>query len=168
MATIRIGTVGRPHGLRGEVSVHDCSLDADELLSTGSVTWRGRDGAEQTLTIDATRALPARLLAHFRGVDTPDAARALGLGELHVDRDRLPDPGPGVAYAFQLIGLEVRTVDGRRLGVLESILPTGAHPVYVIQGEREWLVPATPEVVRRVDLAAREITVELPAGLEDV
>src|SRR5205085_691985 len=103
-----------------------------------------------------------------RGVDTPAAARAIGLGELLVDSARLPDPGPGVVYAFQMVGLEVETDDGRRLGVLESVVQTGANPVYIVQGEREWLIPATAEVIRNVDLERRIVTVRLPPGLEDV
>ena len=73
-----------------------------------------------------------------------------------------------MAYTFQLIGLEVRTAAGRRLGLLEEVISTGANPVYVGRGEREWLVPAVPGVVQHMDLAARTLTVELPAGLEDL
>ena len=88
--------------------------------------------------------------------------------ELLVERERLPDPGPGVAYTFQLIGLSVRTADGRVLGTLEDVIATGANPVYVVRGEREWLVPASPGVVQHVDMEARTIIVVLPAGLEDL
>ncbi len=168
MASVRIGRIGRAHGLRGEVTIDDCSLTADELLLLGRITWSGRGGEQRTLTLEGVRPGPGRLLARFRGIDDRDRARELGLGELSVDSERLPDPGPGVAYAFQLVGLTVETEQGRRLGVLESVLPTGANPVYVVQGEREWMVPATPEVVRRVDLARGVITIALPAGLEDL
>jgi 16S rRNA processing protein RimM len=168
MASVRIGRIGRAHGLNGEVTLDDCDLTAEELSLLGSVTWRGRGGDERTLAVQAVRPVLGRLLVHFRGIDDRDRARELGLGELSADSERLPDPGPGMAYAFQLIGLAVETEDGRRLGVLESVLSTGANPVYVVQGEREWLVPATPEVVRRVDLTGGVITVALPAGLEDL
>jgi len=84
------------------------------------------------------------------------------------DADRLPDPGPGVAYTFQLIGLSIATEDGRALGTLVEIIRTGAHPVYVVRGDKELLVPATPEVVKNVDLAAGVITVALPLGLEEL
>ena len=85
-----------------------------------------------------------------------------------MERERLPDPGPGVAYTFQLLGLRVETDEGRMLGTLEDIIQTGAHPVYVVRGERELMIPAAPEVLKRVDLAAGVITVVLPAGLEDL
>ena len=168
MASVRIGRIGRPHGLGGEVALDDCDLTADELRALGSVAWRGRGGNERALVVESVRPVHGRLLVHFRGIDDRDQARELVLGELVVEPERLPDPGPGVAYAFQLVGLTVETEQGKRLGVLESVLPTGANAVYVVQGEREWMVPATPEVVRSVDLARRVITVALPAGLEDL
>jgi len=67
-----------------------------------------------------------------------------------------------------LIGLRVETMEGRVLGVLDDIIPSGAHPVYVVRGERELLVPAAPHVLKQVDLEHGVIRVELPAGLEDL
>ena len=40
--------------------------------------------------------------------------------------------------------------------------------MYIVRGEREWLIPATEHVLRKVDLAKGVITVVLPAGLEDL
>jgi 16S rRNA processing protein RimM len=168
MPAVRIGWIGRAHGIHGETTLEDCALSPAELLGIREFTWRGRDGGTLPLALAAARAAHARLIVRFEGVEDRDAAAALGLGELLADTRRLPDPGPGMAYAFQLIGLAVDTVEGRRLGRLETILPTGANRVFVVQGEREWLVPATDDVVRRVDLEAGVITVALPEGLEDL
>ena len=168
MAGVRIGRVGRAHGLRGEVTIVDCDLTAEELQALGSVTWLARGQDERTLAIEAVRPMVGRLLVRFRGVDDRERARELSMGELSTEAERLPDPGPGMAYTFQLVGLAVETHDGRRLGALESVLLTGANPVYVVQGEREWMIPATPDVVRRVDLERGVITVALPAGLEEL
>ena len=168
MASVRIGRVGRPHGMRGELLIDQCSLTPAELLGMREVAWRGNQGEERALVIESAKPMPARIIVKFQGIDFRDQARDLVLGELRVDTAMLPDPGPGVAYAFQLVGLAVETVEGRKLGALESVIATGAHPVYVVQGEREWLIPANPEVVRRVDLERGLITVALPAGLEDI
>jgi 16S rRNA processing protein RimM len=52
-----------------------------------------------------------------------------------------------------LIGLAVRTPDGRELGRVERLLETGANDVLVLRGEgRERLVPFIEAVVREVDL----------------
>jgi len=143
-------------------------LTPRELAQVQTFTWRGRDGTERSLSFEEARPFSTSLLVRFAGIDSREKARALTLGELLAPRERLPDPGPGVAWAFQLVGLEVRTVEGRRLGVLERVMESGAHPIYVVRGEKEILIPAAPEIVRRVDLDQGHITVALPAGLEEL
>jgi len=168
MELVRIGRLGRAHGVHGELTLEGSALSALELHAIKRFTWRGGGGATLALTLETARPAHDRVLVRFAGYADRDRARELAAGELLAERERLPDPGPGLAYTFQLIGLEVRTVAGRRLGTLEEVISTGANPVYVVRGEREWLVPAAPGVVQQVDLAARTLTVELPAGLEDL
>ncbi len=168
MAQVVVGRVGRAHGVRGEVALADCPLTPLELHDIKRFTWRGRDGEERPLELATARPANVRLLVRFRGIESRDGASELTNGELLAESETLPDAGPGTAYVFQLVGLAVETAEGRRLGTLESIILTGAHPVYVVQGEREWLIPASPEVLQNVDLAAGRITVTLPPGLEEI
>ena len=168
MRLVRIGRLGRPHGLNGELALDSAGLAASELLAIGEFTWRGKKGESRALKIHAVRSAIPRMLVRFAGVDSRARAAELVNGELLVEEEKLPDPGPGMAYTFQLIGLDVTTEDGRRLGSLEEIIATGANPVYVVRGEREILIPATAEVLKRVDLETRTITVSLPAGLEEI
>src|SRR5262249_35791939 len=141
-----------------------------ELHSVKTFEWRGRDGATRPLTLVTARPARAWAILKFDGIGDRETAAKLTLGELWVDSERLPDPGPGVAYTFQLIGLRVATEDGRAPGVLDQMIGTGAHPVYVVRGDgdKELLVPATAEVVKHVDFAGGLITVALPAGLEEL
>jgi 16S rRNA processing protein RimM len=108
------------------------------------------------------------MLVRFEGIASREAAAALVNGTLWSEEAALPDPGPGVAYAFQLVGLAVETAEGRALGTLEAVITTAANPIYVVRGERELLIPAAPGVVQRVDLAAGRVVVSLPPGLEDL
>ena len=144
------------------------SLTPEELRQVGSFVWRGRKGEQLPLVLEGVRTMPSHLLCAFAGYHNRSGASTLTLGELLAEASRLPDPGPDVAYTFQLIGLAVQTDDGRALGTLTDVIPTGAHPVYVVRGERELLIPANPEVLRGVDLGAGVITVALPKGLEDL
>ncbi len=168
MPLVSIGRLGRPHGVRGELLLDGSSLTPDELTALRSYTWRAKDGSTRALVLESARPNNQRIIVHFAGVTDRDQAATLVNGLLLTEQSALPDPGPGVAYTFQLIGLEVREAGGRVLGALEDIVKTGAHPIYVVKGEREWLIPAAPEVVLRVDLATRTITVALPAGLEEL
>jgi 16S rRNA processing protein RimM len=168
MDLVRIGRLRRPHGLRGELVLEGASLTPAELQAVGSFTWRGRDGASRRLVLEEVRGGPERLLVRFQGFEDRDQAARLGAGELLAERSRIPDPGPGVAYTFQLVGLRVVEEDGRELGVLTDVLRSGAHPIYVVRGPRELLIPAVEPVVRRVDLEAGVMVVALPRGLEEL
>jgi 16S rRNA processing protein RimM len=167
MNPVRIGRIGRPHGLGGEVALDGASLDAAELMKVRTFLWKGRDG-ERTLKLLRVRDAVPRPLLRFDGIASRESASALVNGELWVDREQLPDPGPGVAYTFQLIGCRVVREDGSALGVLEEVWNTGAHPIYVVRGEREWLLPAHAGVVLHADLKAGVITVRPPAGIEEI
>jgi 16S rRNA processing protein RimM len=165
---VTLGRLGRPHGLAGELAFDTGALEPRELIELREFRWLGARGQTRALTLAGARAVLPRMLVRFDGVNSRAAASELVNGELQIERARLPDPGPGVAWTFQLIGCEVRTVEGRILGTLESIMPPGAHPIYVVRGEREWMIPVVTNVVRNVDLTAGVITVALPAGLEDI
>ena len=167
MSLVLVGRIGRPHGVKGEV-ILEADLTANDLHAVKRFTWRGRQGETRELTLRTARPTHDRLLLGFDGVRNREEAAALTLGQLWAEDSLLPDPGPGTAYQFQLIGLRVVESSGRDLGVIEQVIQTAAHAVYVVQGERELLIPATEEVVRNVDLAAGIVTVTLPAGLEDL
>lgn len=174
MSLIEIGVLGRPHGVQGEQYLHPCTLTADELRALKRFTWRGRDGATRTLQLIAARLAHDRMLVRFGGVHDRDRAAELTLGRLLVERERLPDPGPGAAYNFQLVGLEVVTEEGRAVGTVTDIWTTPAHPVLVVHApgtdprgsDGEILVPAIEHFVRGVDLEARRVTVRLLPGME--
>jgi 16S rRNA processing protein RimM len=150
------------------VTLDGSSLTPEELLELREFVWRGRGGATHALTLATARPMNARLLVCFQGCTKRDHAAALTNGELLAERTKLPDPGPVAAYTFQLIGLRVETEEGRVLGELADIVNTGAHPIYVVRGERELLVPAAPGVLKRVSLTEGVIVVALPAGLEEL
>jgi 16S rRNA processing protein RimM len=165
---VRIGRLGKPHGVQGELNLGDVSLSPLELHAVKRFTWRRAGVPERTLTLVAVRPAVPRLLVRFEGVTQREQAAELVNGELWVPPALLPDPGPGTAYTFQLIGLRVETADGRFLGVLEDVITTAGHPIYQVRGERELLVPGAPGVVRSMDLAAGRMVVDLPPGLEEL
>ena len=86
--------------------------------------------------------------------------------KLLLPRDLL-DVLPEDEYYWQdIIGLDVYTPEGRHLGRIESIFPTGSNDVYVCRGDDgEILIPAIADAIVRIDLASRRITVKLLEGL---
>jgi 16S rRNA processing protein RimM len=167
MDLVRIGQLGRAHGLRGEIALDGCSLTAEELERVRTFTWK-RSGVERAVVLREARPIHGRVLVQFEGIAAREQAAELTLGTLWAERTRLPASGPGEAYTFELVGLRVVDEAGRDLGVLADVMRTGAHPIWVVRGEREILVPATDPFIRNVDLDSGVITVALPPGLESL
>ena len=149
--------------------VDQIALDPDELGAMGPLEWRGRGDDRRTLSLREARLTHARMLVRFTGVSSREKATELTNGELWGEAMKLPDPGPGVVYTFLLVGLRVVEETGRELGVLKDVVTSTAQPLYLVEFEgRERLYPGIPPFVKHVDLAAGVITMELPAGFEEL
>jgi len=111
----------------------------------------------------ARRRHHEKLLLGFEGVATPEAARELvgaeifgEAGEIVLGKDEYLDA--------DLIGLRLIDPAGGDLGTVASVRHFPAQDCLVV-GERGALVPMVKAFIKRVDLVARTIDVELPEGL---
>lgn len=158
-----VGIVRGARGLAGELRVEPTGDDPGRLCRLERV-FVGREVVHRRVL--AAREAGRGVLLRLEGILTREDAEALRGAPLFIRRDELEPPGPGEYYVADLVGMEVFTESGQPLGVLEEVWHPGANDVYVVRGGREWLIPATREVVLEVDLAARRMKVRLLPGLE--
>lgn len=157
-----IGRVAGLFGVKGWVRVHSYTRPAGDILKYRE--WLVGDGADaQRLSLSEGRTHGAGLLARLEGFEDRDRARELVGRAIGIDRSELPPLPPGEYYWCDLEGLSVVNGEGRPLGRVDRLLETGANDVLVIKGDRERLVPYTPEVVRRIDLEAGVMEVDWDA-----
>jgi len=107
-----VGRVGRPHGVRGEVSV-EVRTDEPALRFAVGAVLRPTRGQRRSLTVRTVRPHGDRLLVTFADITDRTAAESLRGAELVVDVE--PDTRPDDAEEFydrQLIGLRVRRSGG--------------------------------------------------------
>jgi 16S rRNA processing protein RimM len=143
--------------------------DSDTLYHVRqiSIDQPGGDTREYRL-LHAERINRSTIRVTLEGLDDPDAAEALRGASVSVLTSDLPAKAPGEFYHYEAIGCEVATTDGRRLGVIEEVLATGANDVWVVRdGATEVLVPVIDNVVKAMDFGARRIVVEVVPGLLD-
>ena len=133
------------------------------------------------LTIESSRRHHDRLIVRFHGVADRDAAEALRGTELLVDvSDELGAPagdGDGAAdgaadggswFVLELVGCDVVDPQGTGLGTVRAVMPSPAHDLLLVDHDGvEVLVPFVREIVPDVDVAARRVVVDAPAGLFD-
>jgi len=163
-AFLAIGKLRRPHGVHGEVLM-DVLTDFPERIKAGITVFVGPQYEEQTIC--SVRSNAGTMLIAFEGFATLEAVSVMRNQYIYVgaaDRPPLPD---GEYYHHQLIGLQVVTDEGHKLGILSEILVNAANDVYVVQpeGGPEILLPAIESVILDINLQQGEIRVHLLAGL---
>ena len=157
------------HGLRGALRVRPDNPDSETLEQVRRVFLEDPAGVvREYRLLRADRINRAVIRVMLEGIDDPGAAAALRGTTIAVALADLPAKAPGEFYHYEAIGCEVATTDGRRLGVIEEVIATGANDVWVVRdGNVEVLVPVIENVVKSIDLGTRRMVVEAVPGLLD-
>ncbi|WP_235737594.1 ribosome maturation factor RimM [Nocardioides alcanivorans] len=167
-----VGRIGKPHGIRGEVTVDVRTDEPERRFAVGNVL-RGAPPKGSALkggpvTVRSTRWHQGTLLATFEGIPDRNAAEAFRGTVLHatIATDETPDD-PEEFYDHQLIGLTVHDLDGAELGTVASLVHGGAQDLLVVRTPegREALVPFVQALVPEVDLDAGRVVVADRPGL---
>lgn len=168
---IECGRIGRVVGLRGEVLVAFNS-GASPVEKGGTLYIE--DAASQELSpleIAALRMQGRSCIVHFEGISTRNQAESIKGRRVFVARGHLPDLPKGHYYGFEIVGLEVFTVGGKKIGTVRGIMSAGHHDVYEVVGEgphaKEILVPAVDNVVKEIDIKNKRIIIDPLEGMLD-
>ncbi len=148
---VRIGKVGRPHGVDGAFFVEQPSDDP---------RW-WKTGARFLAA-----GVPVEVVAHRMSSGRPviKVEPAVERGTLlEVDRDDLPATADDEYYAFELVGLPVVEETGRSIGTVKAVEPGVANDV--LELDSGVLLPMVEDCIRRIDLDARLI--EVAQGFAD-
>jgi 16S rRNA processing protein RimM len=118
--------------------------------------WDARAAGHDVASRDCQRHdHQERVLVRFEGVDTIDAAEALGKAELRVSADTLAALPEGTYHHHDRVGCEVVAVDGTAIGVVEGVAGHRVASHLVVHGRRgEVLVPLAESICVGFDLEA--------------
>jgi len=161
-----VGRTGRPHGVRGAISIDVRTDEPDRRFVPGAVlvSSSGRE-----LTIESAVWHSGRLLVTFEGFADRTAVEELRGQELSVDRDDSEAPeDPEEFYDSALIDCQVFAGD-EALGRVVEVAHLPSQDLLVVHDEEgaEILVPFISAIVPVVDIAARRIEIDPPPGLLD-
>lgn len=156
--TLPVGVLGRPHGLRGQVTLRPHNASGQDLGRLSELILE-RNGVHEVRRIQAIRRGADGWLVTFVGVATRSDAELLTNIPVRVRRAALPPLDAGEFFVADTVGCQVFAEDGRRLGDVADVFWNGAHDVLLVKGEGEILIPAIAQFVRAVDVTARRVTV---------
>ncbi|MGM8211777.1 ribosome maturation factor RimM [Virgibacillus sp. W0430] len=164
-----IGKIVNTHGIKGEVKVKRIT-DFEERFSIGETVYvRDEKGNDMPLIIDGHRVHKQFDLLRFKEMDTINDVEKFKGSYLKVKEEQLKSLAENEYYYHEIIGCEVKTTTGEKLGIIESILSPGANDVWVVKqaNGKEALIPYIADVVKQVNVDDKVVIIELMEGLLD-
>lgn len=165
-----VGRVGKPHGVRGEVTVEVRTDDPDTRFAPGT-SLRTDPVDRGPLTVVEARPRSGGLVVAFEGVADRPGAEAIRGTVLVVDSADLPDLDvPDEWYDHELVGLAAVDPAGAPIGTVTDVVHSPAADLLVLRdGDgREHLVPFIAQMVPSVDVPGGRVVVDPPEGLFDL
>jgi len=163
---VTIGKILKPRGLRGELKIMLFAASPDRFVRLDWVYVESPSGSVHQRRVTRVRQHGRFFSLKLEGIDTIEEAEVLRNGFLLIDRSEVPPLPEGSFYVFELIGMEVRTETGRRIGEIQEVLELPANDVYVVRDEdRELLIPAVRDIVREIDTSSGVMVVDGRKGL---
>ena len=153
-----LGRVGAPFGVQGWVRVDSFTDPPESIASHGSLGIGSR--GERRAVVEWKRVGRGQIALRLEGMTNPEDARQLTGEQVWVGRDELRELPPREYYRDDLVGLEAVNREGVSLGVVDGFIDLPAHPVVVLRGERERLVPLVGERLIKVDLEAGRVVLD--------
>lgn len=159
------GEIVKTRGLRGCVKALSFLESPDVFDRLDFVYVEAKSGKTSRYSIKKINFAGKILFLDLDGISDVDKAQELVGSKLMMPRDLLGELQDDEYFWQDIIGLDVYSPEGRHLGKIESIFPTGSNDVYVCRGgEREILIPAIADAIERIDLQGRKIIIKSLEG----
>ena len=159
MTFIPAGKFTTTHGIKGELKA-EIYLDSAAFLKSFKRIYI--ESKEYNLI--SVKSLKNYAIVGLEGIEDINSAMEFKGLEFSVNRDDAKLK-KGKFFLADLIGFEVIDKDGYGLGSVNEFFENPAHPIMVVKGENEHMIPAIPEFIKEIDADNRLITVELLEGM---
>ena len=153
---IEAGEIVTTHGVRGEVKVLTWLDDPEMLCEFDRCRIDGKE-----VIMEQVRVQKTCNLVKLQGIDTMEAAQALRGKTIELYREDIDDE---VIFAAELMGMEVQC-EGKTIGKIADVLDYPGNMVYVVRGEREYMIPAVSAFVLDTDMENNLMQVRLIEGM---
>ena len=163
----RIGQIVNTQGLKGEVRVYPYVDDINRFDDLESFYLNKNFNEE--FEVERVRYKGNMVIMKIKGIDSVELAEKLKTKNLYISRENSVDLDEDEFFIADLIGLEVFTVAGDKVGVLKDVLQYSANDVYVVKGDndKEYLIPSTMKFVPEINLEDKKMIIDLIKGMLD-
>lgn len=165
---LQIGVITSTHGIRGEVKVFPTTDDNNRFKKLKECFIEFKNDLIP-VKAKSCKFFKNMVILQFEGIENINDVEKYKQCKLYVDREHAVPLAKDEYFMTDLIGISVHTEDGKELGTLSEIIPTGANDVYVVTDneKKELLLPAIKDCILNIDLDKKEMTVRLMKGMEE-
>ena len=155
MNDLIVGEILKPQGIRGELKVKPFTDTAEDFRAFKRVFL---DGAEYKIL--SVRVGDGAVYLGLRGVPDRNAAELLRGKLLTLPREDAPVLEEGRYYIADLLGAVVSDEAGEEIGILSDVRQAATDIYTVKSGEKEIMFPAVKDVIVKIDVEGKRITVD--------
>ncbi|MBL4607690.1 MAG: ribosome maturation factor RimM [Pseudomonadales bacterium] len=156
---IVIGQIVSVYGVKGWLKVRSFTQDPDDLFNYKPWALQALEsGKWKGTSIKQYRAHGKGYVVQLEGCDDRNQAELLRGMKIGVNKDLLPEPDSSETYWRDLEGLRVVNLQGETLGLVDTVMETGANDVLLVKpcdssiDEQERLIPYVGHVVNKVSI----------------
>ena len=167
-----VGHLNKPHGTKGELFVWSLTDHPESVYAPGVLVFVGDPSGEApdpeigSLRITAVRDFRNGYLVSFQGVADRNRAEELRGRYLMMPIEELAPLAEGELFYHQLLGMEVVTKDGRRVGEIAEVYELRPAAMLEVRGpEGEVMIPYLSHIVIEADAKAKRMVIDPPEGL---
>ncbi|HJF68265.1 MAG TPA: ribosome maturation factor RimM [Staphylococcus kloosii] len=165
---VEVGTIVNTHGIKGEVKVKSNSDFTETRFQPGEVLTIERNGEVMELIIASYRVHKGFHMLKFEGINNINDIEYLKNEVLLQEREHEDiELAENEYYYSDIIGCTVFDEQDTPIGRVIEIFETGANDVWVVKGDKEYLIPYIADVVKSVDVEGRKIVITPMEGLLD-
>lgn len=164
----QVGVITSTHGVRGEVKVFPTTDDPNRFKRLKEVILdTGKE--ELVLEVEGVKFFKQFVILKFKGLDNINDIEKYRQKSLYVTRQNAVRLRKDEYFVADLMGMEVVDEQNVKIGVMKSVMETGANDVYVIDmtDGRELLLPAIKQCILNVDMESNVMQVHVLEGLLD-
>ena len=144
--------IATAHGVRGHVKVKCFLEDPSQFMAFSP--YSNENGEESFVVEKVLSQNKDVLIVSLKGIQDRTQAEHLRGAQLMLSKKRLPELGEDTFYHSDLIGLDVLSHTGERLGVVHALHNYGAGDILEMQtpDSKLEMIPFTKKSVPSVDL----------------
>lgn len=160
---IQVGKIINTHGIKGDVKIMPLTEDKNRFKKLEYIYI---EGIEEKMFIEKVWFKKNFPILKLKGYNNINDVLKFKEKYLLIDETQKVELSEDEYFIYDMIGLEVYDNEKNKIGAIKDVLKPGANDVYVVKnGNKEYLIPAAKEFIKKVDIEAGKMIIQPIEGM---